>query len=76
MPLSNVPAGMVQQVDARRGELAADFLQRFESTSEKDAMVYFNDIRSNDRLVPARFSSGSVSFLTGVDLPEVRAITR
>ena len=52
--LGNVPLGMVQQVDSRRDKLAADFLQRFESTSEKDASVWFNDIRSTDPFVPPR----------------------
>lgn len=52
--LGNVPLGMVQQVDNRRDELAAAFLQRFESTSEKDATVWFNDIHSKDPLVPPR----------------------
>jgi hypothetical protein len=52
--LGNVPLGMVQQVDSRRGELAAAFLQRFDSTSEKDATVWFNDIFSKDPLVPPR----------------------
>jgi hypothetical protein len=52
--LGNVPLGMVQQVDNRRGALAAGFLQRFESTAEKDATMWFNDIRSKDPLVPPR----------------------
>jgi hypothetical protein len=52
--LAHVPAGMVQQVDSRRGQLAADFLHRFESTEQKDVTVYFNDIDSKDALVPAR----------------------
>ena len=52
--LAMVPLGMVQQVDDRRAELAADFLRRFESTAEKDATVYFNDINSKDAVVPAR----------------------
>ncbi len=52
--LGNVPLGMVQQVDDRRGKLAAAFLQRFDSTAEKDASVWFNDIRSKDRFVPPR----------------------
>jgi hypothetical protein len=45
---------MAREVDDRRSELAADFLRRFESTAEKDAMVYFNDINSKDAFVPAR----------------------
>jgi len=49
-----VPLGMVEQVDGRRGELAPDFLKRFESVSEKDATVYFNDTNSKDPFVPAR----------------------
>lgn len=49
-----VPLGMVQQVDSRRAELAADFLRRFESTARKDAALYFNDINSKDAVVPAR----------------------
>ena len=52
--LGNVPLGMVQQVDHRRGQLAAEFLQRFASTSQKDASVWFNDIRSKDPVVPPR----------------------
>lgn len=52
--LAQVPLGMVQQVNDRRRQLAADFLRRFESTSEKDAKLYFNDINSKDALVPAR----------------------
>jgi hypothetical protein len=52
--LAQVPLGMVRQVNDRRRELAADFLQRFESTAEKDATLYFNDINSKDALVPAR----------------------
>jgi len=54
LDLSRVPLGMVRQVDDRRGQLAADFLHRFESTAEKDATLYFNDINSKDALVPAR----------------------
>jgi hypothetical protein len=54
LDLSHVPLGMVRQVDTRRGPLAADFLHRFESTAEKDATLYFNDINSKDALVPAR----------------------
>jgi hypothetical protein len=45
---------MVQQVDHRQSELAADFLKRFDSTSGKDASVYFNDDNSKDSFVPAR----------------------
>jgi hypothetical protein len=52
--LARVPLGMVEQVDERRARLAADFLQRFESTAAKDATLYFNDINSKDSLVPAR----------------------
>jgi hypothetical protein len=52
--LGMVPLGMVQQVDERRGELAADFLRRFESTAAKDATLYFNDTNSKDAFVPAR----------------------
>jgi len=52
--LSHLPAGMVQQVDAKRQELAADFLKRFSSTEELDAKIYFNDIRSKDPFVPPR----------------------
>jgi hypothetical protein len=52
--LALVPLGMAQRVDARRAELAADFLRRFESTAEKDATVYFNDGSSKDAVVPAR----------------------
>lgn len=52
--LSHVPAGSVQRVDATRRELAADFLKKFDSTQETDAKVWFNDIRSQDPLVPAR----------------------
>jgi hypothetical protein len=52
--LAQVPLGMVRQVNGRRGQLATDFLRRFESTAEKDATLYFNDINSKDALVPAR----------------------
>jgi hypothetical protein len=52
--LSMVPLGMVDQVNRRQAELAADFLKRFDSTSEKDATVYFNDTNSKDPFVPAR----------------------
>lgn len=52
--LAQVPLGMVRQVNDRRRQLAADFLQRFESTEQKDATLYFNDINSKDALVPAR----------------------
>jgi hypothetical protein len=54
LDLGQVPLGMVRQVDDRRGRLAADFLRRFESTAEKDATLYFNDINSKDAFVPAR----------------------
>jgi len=52
--LAQVPLGMVRQVNDRRGQLAADFLHRFESTAGKDATLYFNDVNSKDALVPAR----------------------
>ena len=52
--LAQVPLGMVRQVNDRRGQLAADFLRRFESTTENDGKLYFNDINSKDELVPAR----------------------
>jgi len=52
--LSQVPLGMVRQVNDRRGRLAADFLHRFESSAERDVTLYFNDISSKDALVPAR----------------------
>jgi hypothetical protein len=52
--LAHVPLGMVGQVNDRRGPLAADFLRRFESTAEKDATLYFNDVNSKDALIPAR----------------------
>ena len=52
--LGNVPLGMVQQVDDRRDKLAAEFLNRFDSTSEKDASVWFNDINSKGPFVPPR----------------------
>jgi RimJ/RimL family protein N-acetyltransferase len=54
LDLSRVPLGMVREVDDRRGELAADFLRRFESTAEKDATLYFNNTNSKDAFVPAR----------------------
>ena len=52
--LSHVPAGSVGKVDANRRELAADFLKKFDSTQELDAKVWFNDIRSQDPVVPPR----------------------
>jgi hypothetical protein len=52
--LGMVPLGMARQVDARRAELARDFLRRFESTQEQDAKAYFNDTNSKDPFVPAR----------------------
>lgn len=52
--LGSFPLGMARQVDDRRRELAGDFLRRFESTTEQDAMVYFNSMVSKDPLVPAR----------------------
>lgn len=52
--LSMVPLGMVAQVNGRQRELAADFLKRCDSTSEKDATIYFNDANSKDSFVPPR----------------------
>jgi hypothetical protein len=52
--LSHVPAGSVEKVDATRRELAADFLKKFSSTQEMDAKIWFNDIRSQDPVVPPR----------------------
>ena len=52
--LSHVPIGMVQQVDGRRRELAADFLKKFSATDDADAKLWFNDIDSKDPVVPAR----------------------
>jgi hypothetical protein len=52
--LAQVPLGMVQQVNERRSQLAADFLNRFESTAKQDATLYFNDVHSKDDLIPAR----------------------
>lgn len=52
--LSQLPLGMVRQVNDRRAELAANFLRRFESTTEQDAKLFFNDINSKDAVVPAR----------------------
>lgn len=52
--LSHLPAGMVQKVDANRRELAADFLKKFDSTQETDAKIWFNDMRSQDPVVPPR----------------------
>jgi hypothetical protein len=52
--LARVPSGMVQNVDTRRQELAADFLKKFASTQEVDAKIYFNDINSRDPFVPPR----------------------
>ena len=52
--LSLVPIGMPQQVDARRQELAADFLRVFTATDEGDAKKWFNDTNSRDPVVPAR----------------------
>lgn len=52
--LAHVPAGSVQKVDANRRDLAADFLNKFSSTQETDAKIWFNDIRSQDPVVPAR----------------------
>lgn len=54
LDLSRVPLGMVREVDDRRGELAADFLRRFESTAEQDATLYFNGINAKDARVPTR----------------------
>jgi hypothetical protein len=52
--LSMMPLGMVEHVNSRQSELAADFLKRFDSTGEKDATVYFNDANSKDPFVPPR----------------------
>ena len=52
--LSHVPIGMMQKVDGRRQELAADFLKKFDSRQETDAKAYFNDTNSKDPFVPAR----------------------
>jgi hypothetical protein len=52
--LSHLPAGMVQKVDARGQELAADFLKKFTSTQKVGAKVYFSHIRSQDPFVPPR----------------------
>ena len=52
--LSLVPAGMPHKVEERRGELAADFLNRFAATDTPDAKAWFNDIDSKDPVVPAR----------------------
>ena len=52
--LAMVPLGMVQQVDSRQAELAADFLKRFDSTDVNDATVYFHNTNSKDPFVPAR----------------------
>jgi len=54
LDLGKVPLGMVRKTEDRRAELAADFLQRFDSTAEKDATVYFNATDSKDPFVPAR----------------------
>ena len=37
-----------------RRELAADFLKKFDSTQETDAKIWFNDMRSQDPVVPPR----------------------
>jgi hypothetical protein len=52
--LVRVPIGIVQRVDSKRQELAADFLKRFDSREEMDAKIYFNDTNSKDPFVPAR----------------------
>ena len=52
--LSLVPIGMPRQVDARRKELAADFLEKFTATDDEDARKWFNDTNSKDPVVPAR----------------------
>jgi hypothetical protein len=52
--LSLVPIGMPRQVDARRKELAADFLRVFAATDDEDAKKWFNDTNSKDLVVPAR----------------------
>jgi hypothetical protein len=45
---------MVDHVNSRQGELAKDFLKRFDSTLERDATIYFNDTNSKDPFVPPR----------------------
>lgn len=52
--LSMVPLRMVEQVNSRQSELAADFLKRCDSTTERDVTVYFNDANSKDSFVPPR----------------------
>lgn len=52
--LSLVPLGMVERVDGRRGELAADFLKVFNATDDADAKKWFNDTNSKDPVIPAR----------------------
>lgn len=52
--LSMVPLGMTEEVNSRQGELARDFLKRFDSTLERDATIYFNDTNSKDPFVPPR----------------------
>jgi hypothetical protein len=54
LDLGLVPLGMSQQVDARRSEVAADFLRKFESTAERDAKLYFDSPDSKDAVVPPR----------------------
>jgi hypothetical protein len=54
LDMGMVPLGMVQQVDGKQTELAADFLTRLDSTSEADATTYFNDTNSKDPFVPPR----------------------
>jgi hypothetical protein len=54
LDLGLVPLGLVQQVDGRRDRVAADFLRRFESTTEQDATLYFYSPTANDPVVPAR----------------------
>ena len=52
--LAHVPIGTIPNVDARRQELAEDFLKRFASTQEADAKIWFNDTNSKDPFVPPR----------------------
>jgi hypothetical protein len=52
--LAEVPLGMVRQVNDRRGQLATDFQNRFDSSAERDAKLSFNDINSKDAVVPPR----------------------
>ena len=52
--LAHVPIGTIPNVDARRPELAEDFLKKFVSTQEADAKIWFNDTNSKDPFVPPR----------------------